>query len=85
MRQEILLGRANRTDILMPLLLVRDPSTKDTHPHQLPQLDKVEAEQVAQDNLAPSKWKTQVGVDPALGDPSSRSRPVCQLGQVPRG
>ena len=30
MRQEILLGRANRTDILMPLLLVRDPSTKDT-------------------------------------------------------
>ena len=30
MRQKILLGRANRTDILMPLLLVRDPSTKDT-------------------------------------------------------
>ena len=42
----------------MPLPLVRDPSTKDTHPHQLPQLDKVEAEQVAQDNLAPSRWKT---------------------------
>ena len=30
MRQKILLGRADRTDILMPLLLVRDPSTKDT-------------------------------------------------------
>ena len=30
MRQKILRGRANRTDILMPLLLVRDRSTKDT-------------------------------------------------------
>ena len=29
LRQKILLGRANRTDILMPLLLVSDPSTKD--------------------------------------------------------
>ncbi len=47
MRQKILLGRGNRTNILTPLLLARDPPTKE-HRHQLLQLDKVEAEQVAQ-------------------------------------